>query len=101
MNLLQETIEELAAHGKTVQDVKWVGLGDLIRYIHWEEFQRLADFEYDNGYDGYEINLGLVVVGKDWWLERNGHDGSEWWEFKTMPKKPLIHGGNIKLRTLV
>jgi hypothetical protein len=31
--------------------------------------------------------LKIIVVGKDWWLERHEYDGSEWWEFKTMPDK--------------
>jgi hypothetical protein len=32
--------------------------------------------------------IDLVVVGIDWWLERhNGNEDSEWWEFKTLPKR--------------
>jgi len=31
--------------------------------------------------------VSLTVAGDDWWLERHGYDGSEWWEFKTLPKK--------------
>ena len=27
----------------------------------------------------------LVLVGDGWWIERCEYDGSEWWEFKTIP----------------
>lgn len=54
----------------------------------WDDFSKQADFEYNNGYDWQEIPADLVVVGDNWWLERAEYDGSEWWEFKTIPKEP-------------
>ena len=33
-----------------------------------------------------------VAVGDNWWLERAEYDGSEWWEFKTIPKEPRWGG---------
>ena len=54
----------------------------------WHDFCSKADFEYDNGYGAAEIPMDLIVVGKDFWLERHDYDGSEWWEFKTMPEEP-------------
>ncbi len=83
MNLLKETLDMLAANSVSPNDVEWVQTerGSFT----WREFRELADFEYDNGYGGAEVNQALKVVGKDWWLERGEYDGSEWWEFKTMP----------------
>ena len=86
-NLLRETLLELEENGLTKEDVLWVGCTD-IGYTTWEEFEKKADIEYDAGYGAPEINYNLLVVGKDWWLERGEYDGSEWWDFKTMPKKP-------------
>ena len=43
-----------------------------------------------NGFGGAEVNENLFVVGADWWLERHEYDGSEWWEFKTLPTKPPL-----------
>ena len=86
MNLLKETIEELKIHGKTIQDIVWVG--DRKISIPIEHFLELADVEYDNGYGGEEVYMDLLVVGTDWWLERGTYDGSEWWEFKSLPIKP-------------
>ena len=98
-NLLDETRSELTARGKAPAEVRWVGLiePDYLRTIRpssdapigcWEDFERFASFKYDAGYGGAEVNSRLVIVGDDWWLERGEYDGSEWWEFKSLPQKP-------------
>jgi len=83
MNLLKETLEVLERNKVSPSDVCFVtdGKSDC----GWKEFADNADFEYDEGYGGNEINLSLKIVGKDWWLERGEYDGSEWWEFKRRP----------------
>jgi hypothetical protein len=100
-NLLKETLEMLAENGKSPADVRWVGHRDFgyltqirptpekMPYGSWEEFVEFADFDYDNGYGGAQVSTRLVIVGDDWWLERGEYDGSEWWEFKTLPKPPV------------
>lgn len=85
-NLLTETKKILFAYGKTIEDIEWVGTEEF--YMGWEDFVKKSNFNYDEGFGGNEINLNLLVVGKDFWLERHEYDGSEWWEFKTLPKKP-------------
>lgn len=100
-NFLAETFEVLKSYGKSSVDVLWVSIREP-RYLteirptpepvpcgSWADFERFANFEYDNGYGGAEINAPLIIVGEDWWLERGEYDGSEWWEFKTMPRKPV------------
>lgn len=99
-NLLEETISELDANGKTGDDVLWVGRNyckwtipykEYERIVYkttWEDFCSKADFEYDAGYGAPEIPMDLIVVGKDFWLERYEYDGSEWWEFKMFPEEP-------------
>lgn len=85
-NLLQETQEDITRNHKSVEDVQWVGSKDGEYSISWEQFAALArDITYDSGFGGNEIVDDLVVVGSDWWLERHEYDGSEWWEFKTLP----------------
>ena len=87
MNLLKETLEKLKLNGKTELDVKWVGNENY--YFSWEEFKEIGmNTEYDSGYGSAEIAMDLLVVGEDFWLERYKYDGSEGWEFKTLPKKP-------------
>lgn len=88
-NLRQETAEYLKQNGKTAADVRWVQFGHNPSFrCTFEEFVAAANFEYDSGYGGAEVDQALKVVGDDWWLERGEYDGSEWWEFKTMPTKP-------------
>lgn len=83
INLLQETLEVLKSNGKSPDDVIWVG--DREKKTTWSNFESISNFQYDAGYGGNEIDGSLLVVGKDWWLERGEYDGSEWWEFKEYP----------------
>lgn len=96
VNLKSETIEQLKDNGKTPDDVRWVG-GATAKYenptslrMTWDTFAKHADFDYDTGYGGEQVNLNLLVVGDDWWLERHEYDGSEWWEFQSLPIAPEI-----------
>ena len=84
--LWNETIEDLREHGKTFADVRWIGTRDA--RIPLDSFRRLADVVYDSDYGGQRVAADLLVVGDDWWMERHEYDGSEWWEFKTMPVMP-------------
>jgi hypothetical protein len=99
-NLLTETIKCLADNGKNPKDVLWIG--DASSSCTWDQFAECASFDYDDGYGGQEIYADLVIVGKDFWLERHEYDGSEWWEFKQLPTQPptgsvkLAHGRKVK-----
>jgi len=87
MNLLQETLEILSEHGKTKDDVLWCG-SEAFGYFTWEDFEELANDDYNESYGLQEVVTDLLIVGKDFWLERHEYDGSEWWEYKSFPKKP-------------
>ena len=84
-NLLKETKEILERHGKTFDDILFVGDKSDHSKMTVKEFLEHANFEYDDGYGLEEINTELILVGKDFWLERHEYDGSEWWEYKSMP----------------
>ena len=86
INLFHETLNIMSEYGKSPENVEWVGSedGDLI--MSWMEFTKVANFEYDNASGGMTVAADIVVVGKDWWLERHDSLGAEWWEFKTLPK---------------
>ena len=86
MNLLHETLEILEDNGKSFADIQWVGTST--GEISLASFLGEADTDYDDSYGIEEVNLTLVVVGNDWWLERHEYDGSEWWEYKEKPEKP-------------
>ena len=85
-NLLDETKRILQKTGHNLSDIVWVGCEDY--RIEIAQFIALADVVYDDGYGGAEVAIDLLVVGTDWWLERHEYDGSEWWEYKTLPQRP-------------
>lgn len=98
-NLLEETLEIMADHGKAASDVRWCAIdrgyqkndpGEM--YFTWDDFSELADVKYDSGFGGTNVPDDMKVVGDDWWLERHEYDGAEWWEFKTLPVKPETYG---------
>lgn len=95
MNLLAETIERLGQQGKQTADVRWVG--NQHGFAAWDRFEIDADFDYNAGFGGTNVLTSLVVVGENWWLERHEYDGSEWWEFKTIPVKPAMHCAVLRL----
>jgi hypothetical protein len=83
MNLYNETMESLEAHGKTFDDVVAV-CGEKFQ-ITKDDFVKYSKTEYDDGYGAPEVAEDLLIIGADFWLERHEYDGSEWWEFKQMP----------------
>ena len=83
MNLKEETLEVLDIHGKRKEDVKYVCGEDF--QISLEQFWKLADTEYNNFYGAPEIATDLTLIGDEFWMERGEYDGSEWWDFHTMP----------------
>lgn len=92
VNLLKETLDKLQYHGKKPEDVLWVSDLNMQFYTTWSDFESKANRVYDSGFGGVEVNLGLILVGNDWWLERYEYDGAEgWcfrWCFRNMLKKP-------------
>ena len=84
-NLLTETTEKLKEEELTWDDVRFVRTEH--NQFTVDEAKKMMDFAYDAGYGGTEVDESLMVVGDDWWLERREYDGSEWWEFKTMPNR--------------
>lgn len=78
-NLLEETKEILEQHSKTFDDIIFVGDRSTHTKMTVKDFLEHANVEYKNGYGIEEINTDLILVGKDFWLERNTYDGSDWW----------------------
>ena len=86
-NLLVETIEFLNENKRGIEDVEWCG-SETFGWFSFEDFVEIANVKYDPGFGGQEVAVDLKIVGKDFWLERHQYDGSEWWEYKEIPKKP-------------
>lgn len=84
MNLLKETKDILRAYGKRVKDITFVQGKDF--GISVDKFLKLANTTYNEGYGSQKVAEDLIIGGDDWWLERHEYDGSEWWEYRTLPK---------------
>jgi len=95
INLLVETKSVLKSKGHKPSDVRWVSDGSPKKFS-WDDFAYVADRKYDDGYGGEEVNLRLIIVGDDWWLERHEYDGSEWWEYKMLPSNLEEHAEGVK-----
>ena len=88
-NLYKETAAVLLEYGKSINDIVFVsGNGHEIPLDNFIELAK--SYDYDSGYGSEEVPIDLLVVGKDWWIERHEYDGSEWWEYKTLPQRPKI-----------
>ena len=86
VNLIKETIEILDNYFLGEEDIKWVGSKDGNYAMSWKTFKEVFNnVNYDAGFGRQEVAKDLVVVGKDWWLERHEYDGAEGWEFKQLP----------------
>lgn len=86
-NLLKETEVVLKKHGKTWDDVQWVGGDDFaIPVNNFIEVARKTD--YDNWYGSPRVAIDLHIVGDGWYMERQEYDGAEYWEFRQPPVMP-------------
>jgi len=86
-NLLEETLKVLEVNNKKETDVKWVRT--LTHKTTWKDFKKNADVDYNSGYGSSKVAQDLLIVGENWWLERGEYDGSEWWDYKEIPKEPI------------
>ena len=98
MNLKQETLQVLKTYLKTPEDIRWIGTKN--EKIDAAKFWELADTEYDKGFGAQEVATDLVIVGDDWWLERESYDGSECWMYKSIPILPKRKMINIDCLTV-
>ncbi len=87
MNLLKETIESIEDFELNISDIVFIGSEGTGHCCSWEQFQYLANQEYDDGYGAPEVATDLIIVfadGTKMW--RHEYDGSESWD-KTSPFK--------------
>lgn len=85
--IVKETVEWLEELGYLESDVLWVGSRDGEFAMSWADFKdKFKDLKYDAGFGSQEIAKDLVVVGENWWLEREEYDGAECWAYKKYPE---------------
>ena len=96
-NLLKETESEISNNNLEISDVVEVifrnssfsaGKVDSWQKGNWEDFAKLADRKYDEGFGCAEVEDVMIIFKDGSWLERYEYDGSEWWEYKKIPVIP-------------
>lgn len=93
-NLLDETIRALTQNNKSIDDIYWIGNNE--EYVGIDDFLEFAKtLNYNSGFGTAHVCEDLVIMGRDWWLERWEYDGSEGWTFKTRPQMPKKRTTNI------
>lgn len=97
VNFLVETLAILKKHKKTEKDIVWTGT--KYEYISWNKFKKGANTKYCNDTNEYKIRPSLIIVGKDFWLERASEFNKEFWVYKEgifQPKQKVDRNRLIK-----
>lgn len=89
-NFGEETIGCLNDYFYTIDDIDWIG--NKFFSIPIEEFFEAAyRTEYYAGYGSAEMPIDLIIFMKDGsYFERREYDGSEWWKYICVKKRPII-----------
>ena len=84
--LLTETKAELRTEGYTPEDIVFIGSRDGEYACSWEEFERLADFNYYDGFGEQKVADDLLIRMRDGaFFYRDEYDGAEAWGFWPVP----------------
>lgn len=89
-NFFDETIEVLESHGKTIDDIEYIGSLETKINTH-KALELMKKTNYHSGYGGQEIAENLIVKGNGFIMTRGEYDGSEWWDYmQTDPSLPQV-----------
>lgn len=81
INLLEETKSMMEEHGYSSADIVFIGCESTGHSCTWEQFEQLADKNYDNGYGWQKVMGDLIIVMSDGSrMDRGEYGGSEWWK---------------------
>lgn len=98
-NFLEETLDAIKDSGHSVEDVHFIGDEYGEYSMTWEEFEKIANVEYDNGYGASEVATDLVIQFKDTsYMTRGEYDGSEWWQYQ---KPKSLYGTGKSITRLI
>lgn len=82
LNFLEETIEAIERSHHSIEDIVHIGSRRTGHSCTWDEFTKLADRTYDDGFGGQEVARDLTITFRDnGILFRWEYDGAEWWKY--------------------
>ena len=89
MNFLEETRKDIEKSGHCIADIVFIGSEKTGHECSWEEFESLADREYDNGRGAPQVAMDLIIVFSDGkTMTRGNYTGREWWKYCRPFKRP-------------
>lgn len=98
MNLHDETFKRLKAHGYGKDDIDWIGCREF--YVDQDQFWKVSDTEYHEGFGCQEVAADLIIVMKDGsYFDRYEYDGAECWKYHPPLRKPIIMLENLEVLT--
>jgi hypothetical protein len=53
----------------------------------YDNFLKLLDFNYNAGFGGQKL-FGNIWYKDNTWSDRGEYDGSEWWQYQSIPEIP-------------
>jgi hypothetical protein len=90
LEFLRVVLDVLSEHGKTPEDVEWVGTSDGKMAMNWHEFEEWVKARmmrwYSSGSASSDVPKNFVIVGDIWWIRREESGGFEDWEFLQKPE---------------
>lgn len=98
IDLYDETMGVLSKNKKTFDDV--IAICGKEFQITKDDFLKYSHTEYNNGFGACRVAKDLLIIGSDWWLERNENRGAEYWKFKRFPNYKNLPFKKINALTL-
>lgn len=94
-NLLEETKYVMEQEKLSSEDIVFMGSTNGEYETTWEEFQTLANFDYDSGFGCNYVALDFYIRFKcGGIIVREEYDGSEYWQF--FPNKRIDNPKKIR-----
>lgn len=84
INFLTETKDFVTMTMHSGLDITFIGSKDGEYGCTWQEFESLANFDYEPGYGRQQVAKDLVILFSDkTFMSRSEHAGKESWVFNT------------------
>jgi len=73
----------------TIKEIDTISISLKVGHTQEEfnAFMNALDFDYDNGYGSQELH-GIIWLSNGNWMTRWEYDGSEGWEYNSLPEIP-------------
>mgnify|MGYP000860813691 CR=1 FL=1 len=81
----------LQKHAVLCASIKHAGVTRILKVNYsqedYDKFLNKMDFNYDAGYGTQHVK-GVIWMQDGTWYDRGEYDGSEWWEYRSVPNIP-------------